>query len=109
LDWEHLSSTSPYSTFATRHVLSFRIFKLHVANGNCHLVLDRFDMIKHDTSYLEVTTRLHPLHKIKSAPISINKWKYFSKLLSWKTTIMDIVITIIGLEKKNVKYVPSIT
>jgi len=71
-----------------------------------HLILDTFDMIKHDLSCLEVTTRLHPLDQIKFIPISINKHfeeKDLSKLLSWKGTILDVVITTIGLRDKMLK------
>jgi hypothetical protein len=50
------------------------------------LVLDTFDMIKHDPSYLKVTSKLHPLDQVKFVPISINihfEEKYLlSKLLS---------------------------
>jgi hypothetical protein len=41
--------------------------------GKGHLVLNMFDMIEHDPSCLEVTTKLHSLHQIKSTPLSINK------------------------------------
>jgi len=55
-----------------------------MANEDC-LVLDMFDMIKHDPNCMEVTTKLHLLHQINFAPISINKdfeEKYHSNLLS---------------------------
>jgi hypothetical protein len=54
--------------------------------GEGNLVMDMFDMIEHDPSYLEVATKLHPLHQVKFTPFSINRHfeeKYFfSKLLS---------------------------
>jgi hypothetical protein len=73
-------------------------------------VLDTFDIIKHDLSYLEVTTKLHPFHQIKSAPFSIHRHlereHLFSKLLSWKTTILDVIITTISLEHQNARDMP---
>jgi hypothetical protein len=53
--------------------------------GEGCLILDMFEMIKHDPSCLEVTTKLHPHDQVKSIPISINihfEDKDFSKLLS---------------------------
>ncbi len=70
--------------------------------GEGCLVLDMFDMIKHDPTCMEVTIRLHLLDQVESTPISINKHfeeKDLSKLLFWKTTILNIVINTIGLEK----------
>jgi hypothetical protein len=78
-----------------------------------HLVLDMFNTIKHDPSCLEVTTRLHLLHQVKSIPLPIHKHfekeHFFPKLQSWKTTILDVIITTIGLESHNDKDVPFIT
>jgi hypothetical protein len=78
-----------------------------------HLVLDTFNTIKHDPSCLEVATKLHPLHQVKSIPLPMHKHlekeHFFSKLLSWKTTILDVIITTIGLQSQNAKDVPFIT
>jgi hypothetical protein len=50
--------------------------------GEGHPILDMFDMIKHDPNYLEVATRLHSLHQIKSIPLSINRHFEKKDLLS---------------------------
>jgi hypothetical protein len=55
-----------------------------MAGEGC-LVLDMFNMVKHDPSCLKVTTKLHPLDQVKSTHISINihfeDKRLFSKLL----------------------------
>jgi hypothetical protein len=83
-----------------------------MAGEGC-LILDMFDMVKHDPSCLKVTTKLHPLDQIKSTHISINihfeDKRLLSKLLFYKFFILDIIITTIGLERYNVRDVPSVT
>jgi hypothetical protein len=64
--------------------------------------LDTFHIIKHDPSCLEVPTRLHLFHQVTSTTISIHKHfekeNFLSRLLYWKTTILNVIITTIGLE-----------
>jgi hypothetical protein len=67
-----------------------------------HRTLDTFHMIKHDPSCLELPTRLHPFHQVTSTTVSTHKHfeeeNFLSELLSWKTTILNVIITTIGLE-----------
>ncbi len=64
-------------------------------------ILDTFHIIKHDPRYLEVTTKLHLLHQITPAIISIHihleQEHFFSLMLSWKIMILNVIITIIDL------------
>jgi hypothetical protein len=72
-----------------------------MAGEGC-LVLNTFHMIKYDPKCLEITTNLNPLHQITSTTISIHKHfeheQFFSKLLYWEKTILNVVVTTIGFE-----------
>ncbi len=78
--------------------------------GKGHPSFDTIHMIKHDSSCLEVPTTLHPLHQITFTTISMHKHleqkNKFSKLLSWKTTILNVIITTTSLKRKNAINVP---
>jgi hypothetical protein len=118
----HLVQFCPHDT------LKFCEFILHVINCNgehfaIHRVvnttshggpfLNTHDMIKHQPTILQITTRLHALHQINPTcwPITQHfKQKHFlPNHLSMETTILDVVIRTPRLKEKYVIHGASST
>jgi hypothetical protein len=103
----------PLVQFCPHNTLNFYGFKLHAANYNgehfiIHWVvkmtshgdpfMNMFDMIKHQPTILQITTRLHAPHQINTTWWPI-EWHFKQKHiwpnnLSHETTILDIIINI---------------
>jgi len=78
--------------------------------GQCHPLVDMLHMIKHDPSYLKVTTRLHLFHQIASISISIHKHHkeehFFSKFLSKEMNTLNVFVITFIFESHNVGKIP---
>jgi hypothetical protein len=81
--------------------------------GEGCLALNTFHIIKHDPSCLKVTAKVHLLHQITSTTISIHRHlehePFFFGFSSWKTIILNVIITTRDLKSHNVKYIPFVT
>jgi len=76
-----------------------------MTNDTC-LVNNMLHMIKHDPNVMQIPYRLHSCDQAHSIPHTV--YKHFenenliSYNLSWKTTLLNIVITTFGLQCKDV-------
>ncbi len=106
--------------FLPKYTLGFNVLWLHVANNSRHYfpidqvidmashshpALNTFNMIKHHPRILQVNLKLHFLDLMHSTTIlfyqHFEKINLLPKLLPKKTTILNVILRIKGLEHED--------
>jgi hypothetical protein len=106
--------------------LSYSIFRVHVTYGNGYnaavdgvidmashgcLLLDTLHMVEHHPRVFKITTRLHPLYQVYTAPrthLRHLEYKYLIKIraLAREHVLLDIQPVVATSEHGDAKYDP---